>query len=111
MKTLKFSPDAIPSIVSGIKDTTWRLFDEKDLQTKDEIQFINKETNEEFGTATITWVSMRSLGSLTHEDWAGLEKYSSEDAMLDQYRRYYPGQKVDSDTLVKIVTFKFTPKV
>ena len=110
MKTLKFAPDLVPLIVSGDKTTTWRLFDDKDLQTGDEIQFINKETGEEFGVGKVTWVSIRTLGTLRQEDWAGHEKFVSDEAMINQYRRYYPDQKVDADTLVKVLTFKFTPK-
>lgn len=54
MKTLKFTSHLSEKILKGDKTSTWRLFDDKDLKEEDELIFINKETNEEFGTAKIT---------------------------------------------------------
>jgi hypothetical protein len=78
VKTLKFVPELVTLILKGEKTTTWRLFDDKNLQTADELSFINKETGEEFGTGKVTWVSIRTLGTLTDEDWMGHEKFPSE---------------------------------
>lgn len=108
MKTLKFAPHLVPLIESGEKTTTWRLFDDKNLETGDELTFVNKETGKEFGTAKVTWLSVRSLGALTDEDWAGHERFPSDEAMYAQYRAYYPHEDVGPDTLVKILTFEFT---
>ena len=68
MKTLKFAPNLVDKILSGQKTSTWRLFDDKDLQKGDELIFINKETGKEFGTATITSLKIKTLGSLTDAD-------------------------------------------
>ena len=76
MKTLKFAPNLIEKILSGEKTSTWRLFDDKDLQVGDELIFINKETLKEFGTAKITSLKVKTLGSLTDADWVGHEKNS-----------------------------------
>jgi len=35
MKTVKFRPDLAQLIMDGKKTTTWRLFDDKDLQAGD----------------------------------------------------------------------------
>lgn len=110
MKSLKFSAHLVPLIESGEKTVTWRLFDDKFLETGDEIEFINKKTLEPFGTAKIIWVSLRTLGTLTDEDWAGHERFPSDEAMYEQYRKYYPNKNVGPDTEVKILTFEFTPK-
>lgn len=42
MKTLKFTPELCALIVTGQKKSTWRLFDDKNLQVGDELSFINK---------------------------------------------------------------------
>lgn len=110
VKTLKFAPNLVELILAGGKTTTWRLFDDKDLQTGDELIFINKQTGEEFGAAKIAWVSLRTLGTLTDEDWIGHEKFSSDEEMYAQYKKYYPNEVVDQDTVVKIINFDFTPK-
>ena len=110
MRSLKFSPHLVPLVESGEKTTTWRLYDDKFLETGDEIEFINKETGEVFGTAKITWVSLRTLGTLTEEDWEGHEKFESPEDMYEHYKRYYAGKDVGPDTVVKIITFEFAPK-
>lgn len=106
MKTLKFTPQLVKEIISGEKTSTWRLFDDKDLQKGDELIFINKETGKEFGRATITSIVIKTLGSLADEDWVGHEKYSSDEEMYTTYRKYY-GDKVDENSEVKILTFGF----
>lgn len=93
MKTLKFAPHLVPLIISGEKTTTWRLFDDKDIQEGDDLTFINKETEENFGTAIITNLYKKTLGTLTSDDWIGHEKFAPEE-MYTTYRKYY-GDKVD----------------
>jgi len=39
MKTLKFSKNLIPSIVSGEKTITWRCLDDKDLKKETRFYF------------------------------------------------------------------------
>ncbi len=110
MKTLKFMPNLVEKIISGEKTSTWRLFDEKDLRVGDELVFVNKETGNEFGNAMITKMKMKTLGTLTDEDWDGHEKHKSEEEMYQHYRMYY-GDKVGKDSELKILDFAFTPKV
>lgn len=109
MKTLKFDPDLVEKILSGEKVSTWRLFDDKDLQVGDELTLINKETDETFGTGKITTLSIRTLGTLTDEDWNGHERFASDEEMYATFRTYY-GDKVDANSEVKILTFDFIPK-
>ncbi|MCR4333427.1 MAG: ASCH domain-containing protein [Patescibacteria group bacterium] len=109
MKTLKFAPHLVEKILSGEKTATWRLFDDKDLKEGDELIFINKETGEQFGTATITSLKVTTLGTLTDEDRAGHEKYTSDDEIYASFRKYY-GDKVDENSEVKILTFDFKDK-
>lgn len=107
MKTLKFTPHLAQQILAGEKTSTWRLFDDKDLQEGDEIVFLNKETNEKFGTAIVTSLHKKTLGSLEEADWIGHERFSSEEEMYQAFRKYY-GDQVKPDTEVKILTFRFT---
>lgn len=86
------------------------MFDDKDLTLGDEIQLINKETSHIFGTATITALCVKTLGTLEEKDWEGHERFSSEDEMYATYRHYYC-DSVTHDTEVKIITFSFVPKV
>lgn len=94
----------------GEKRATWRLFDDKDLTLGDELQLINKETSHIFGTATITALYVKTLGTLEEKDWEGHERFISGDVMYATYRQYY-GALVAADTTVKIITFSFIPKV
>jgi hypothetical protein len=106
MKTLKFAPHLVDKILSGEKTSTWRLFDDKDLSVGDELSFVNKENDEMFGTAQLTSVKMRTLGTLTEEDWIGHERFATEDEMYATYRTFY-GETVDETSEVKILTFDF----
>lgn len=106
MKTLKFMPHLVPMVLSGEKTSTWRLFDDKDLQKGDELILINKETGEEFSKATIIKVEEKKLKDLREEDFVGHEKFESEAKMYETYKSYY-GEKVNPDTIVKMIDFEF----
>ena len=95
-------------ILKGEKASTWRLFDDKNLQEKDKLGFINKETGEQFGTAIITSLKVKTLGTLTDSDWDGHERVANEEEMNENYKKYN-GDKVGSDSEVKILTFNFKP--
>jgi hypothetical protein len=106
MRTLKFSPHLVDKIISGKKTSTQRLFDDKDLQAGDELQLVNSETGDFFGSAIITELKVRTLGTLTDEDWVGQERFPSNEEMYAIYRKYY-GEDVNPDTEVKIIRFNF----
>ena len=42
MKILKFKNELVSLISSGEKDSTWRLFDDKNLQEGDEVILVNQ---------------------------------------------------------------------
>ncbi len=109
MKPLKFAPHLVEKITSGEKTSTWRLFDDKNLKVRDELIFINKDTNEEFGTAIITGLKIKTLGTVTDDDFAIHERYSSDEEMYSNFRKYY-GDKVNENTEVKIIAFDFKTK-
>lgn len=105
MKSLKFAPELVPLVLSGQKTATWRLFDDKNLQSDDDIELINKETGVSFGRAKVTSVVEKKLGDVQEYDWEGHERFASEEEMYETYRRYY-GNRVGPDTLVRIVRFE-----
>lgn len=107
MKTLKFLENLVSLVLSGEKTSTWRLFDDKDLQVGDELSFIDKKTGKEFATAKIIAVREKSLGKIDDSDFAGHEKFANKEEMLETYKKYY-GDKVDWDTIVRIIEFQIS---
>jgi hypothetical protein len=106
MKTLKFKPYLVDKILKGEKTSTWRLFDDKNLQLGDELEFINKDTLETFGYAKITSLKIKTLGTLEEDDWVGHSRYPSEENMYADFKKFY-GDNVNENTEVKIITFEF----
>ncbi len=105
MKTLKFTTSLVPLILSGEKTSTWRLFDDKNLQKSDELIFIEKETGKEFAKAAIVSVSERRFTDLTDADWQGHERFESEEKMYEAYKKYYKLEVIPS-TILKVIHFK-----
>lgn len=108
MKILKFKSELCEQILSGEKTATWRLFDDKDLQKGDEIQFVNKETGSPIGVGKIINLKVTTLGNLEEQDWDGHETYTSEEQMYKTYKGYY-GEKVGPSSELKIINFSFHP--
>lgn len=50
-------------------------------------------------------VREKRLREIEEKDFEGHEKFESKDKMIETYRKYY-GDKVDWDTVVKIIEFK-----
>lgn len=105
MKQIKFANDLVSKILNGSKTATWRLFDDKDLQTGDQLEFLNRESGEMFARAEITSVQEKSLGEITESDFSGHETFSDREKMLETYRGYY-GPEVGWETMVKMIHFK-----
>jgi len=105
MKTLKLFDHLAPLVLSGEKTTTWRMFDDKDLQVGDDIRFIKTNSGEEFAFARITAVTEKKLGEIGEADYAGHERYGSPEELLASFRKAY-GDQVTMDTPVKMIEFK-----
>lgn len=103
MKTIKFTPELANLIKEGKKVTTFRLFDDKDLQSGDHFIMAIRDGEDvrEFGTAVITDVIMRTISTLQPEDYIGHEVV---DKPLEYYREFY-GDKVSNDSEVKVIRF------
>ena len=108
MKTLKFKDFKAKWILEGVKTATMRLFDDKELKDGDELELINSDLGEVFSKATITEVVYKKLNEIDDVDLDGHEKWENKDEMLQSLKKYY-GDKVDWDTMVKVVKFKLTP--
>ena len=106
MKTLKFRKELSELILSKKKNTTWRLFDDKDLSVGDILSFVVWETLEEFAKVKVISVSETVFGNLKEGDWEGHEKFCSEEEMYKIYSKYY-NCLVNKKTPVKIIKFKF----
>lgn len=105
MKRLKFFSHLVPLILSGEKNSTWRIQDDKDLSVGDRVEFVNTQTGEVFGQANITQVEIKKLGQLTPADFQGHEKFKDEAEMYATYREYY-GPEVGPDTEIKMIDFQ-----
>ncbi len=107
MKTLKFAQNLVPLVLSGEKTSTWRMFDEKNLQAGDHVSFVGG--GEEFAQAEIITLREKRLGDITSEDEIsdGHERFGSDQERLETYRGYY-GDRVTPDTMVKMMTFRLT---
>ena len=105
MKTIKFREYLVPLVLSGEKDCTWRLFDDKDLEEGDRVTLINWNTLEPFSDAILVSVKEKTLKDLHDADFEGHEKFESTEKMYEEYRKYY-GDKVTPESVVKIIKFR-----
>lgn len=104
MKKVKFATSLVPLVLSGEKTSTWRLFDDKDLSVGDDIICVDTTTGAEFASARITSVKEKPLGDVVDGDFVAHEKFESREKMFETYRIYY-GDKVQDDSVVKIINF------
>src|SRR5437868_4501495 len=106
MKVIKFTPELTQLILAGQKTTTFRLFDDKNLEIGDQLILATREGEQvdEFAQAIITSVILRTLGTLKKADYRGHEPVSDP---LHYYRQFY-GDKVSLDSKVKVVRFEVT---
>ena len=105
MKTLKFKNFKAGWILERIKTSTIRIFDDKDLKEGDELELINSDSGEFFARAVVTGVVCKTLGDVDDVDLDGHEKWDNKDEMLQSLKKYY-GEKVNLDTVVKIIKFE-----
>lgn len=105
MKNIKFRPALIEPILKGEKHSTFRLFDDKNLQVGDIVELLNWETKESFAKAQLIKVYEKPLGHLSSEDFEGHKQYDSTEEMIESFRKYY-GDAVTEETLAKVIQFK-----
>lgn len=104
MKIVKFRDYLVPLVLSGEKNSTWRLFDDKNLSVGDEINLQEFGKDKPFAKVRITKVIEKPFKELTEVDKQGHEKFDSDEEMYEVYSGYY-GTTVDEDSLLKIIWF------
>jgi len=104
-KTLKFTEDLIPLILSGQKTSTWRLFDDKNLTVGDELALLNKITGKQFAQAIIISIKEKPLEQIDQNDFEGHESFGGRDKMIQWYKAFY-GNSVTEDSIVKMIEFE-----
>lgn len=104
-KKLKFVGDLPDLIISGKKNTTWRVEDDKNLCVGDKILFLRSENLTQFAVGLLTCVVEKTFGELTESDWDGHEKFLSDCEMYKTYSRYY-SKDINCDSKLKIIKFR-----
>ncbi|HOR23307.1 ribonuclease HI family protein [Candidatus Saccharibacteria bacterium] len=107
MKTLKFSSDQVENIVNKKYSCTWRLFDDKDLDVDDHLEFIDSGTKKTFGYATITKITIKKIRDIDDYDKLNHKSYPSQKAMLADFKRYY-GKNVTLGSVVKVIEYDYS---
>jgi len=104
IKQLKFRKEVAEAIISGSKDSTWRLFDELDLRQDEIVELIVRKTHDRFAKARITKVVEKKFSELTDTDWEGRKRFDSDEEMFKTFSNFY-NKPVDENTVIKIVHF------
>ncbi len=108
MKSLKFRHNLVEKILNGSKTSTWRLFDDKNLEVGDQLQFIDADEKKEFAQAEIVEVKEKTFQQIDDSDFdAGHERYENPEAMIQWFREHC-GDQVTWETFVKIIKFKLS---
>ncbi len=111
---LNFSPNLVPLVLSGKKFLTWRINDDKNINSGDELSLWLKGKDENgseiqgdkpFGKAKVVEVWEKPFKEFTTKEKNGHEQFSSDEEMVNQYKKYY-GNWVSSETKVKIIRFE-----
>jgi len=107
MKTLKFAPELVDLVKNGSKTSTWRLFDDKNIQTGDFLTLIKRPEIVPFAEAQVIAVTEKALKDINEEDKKGHETVGNSEQMYETYSKYY-NQQVTPETIVKIIKFNVT---
>lgn len=105
MKQLRFAQEFIANILNGVKNTTWRVFDDKDLSEGDQLELISSDTEEKFADAQIISIKEKIFGDINEEDKQGVNGDLSEEEMYNKYEKFYK-IPITSHTKLKIIKFK-----
>lgn len=110
MKLVKFRDYLVPLVLSGQKNSTWRLLDDKQLTVGDKIELREFGKDSSFATAEIIKVVEKPFGELTAKDKEGHETFKNDDEMYKTYSSYYD-TRVSSSTVVKIIWFELLDRL
>jgi hypothetical protein len=105
MKIIKFRSSLKENILKGKKDSTWRLFDDKNLSKGDKISLVEWESGKEFAKGIILEVKEKQFHQITKKDRKGHERFKSDDQMYKTYSTYYK-KRITPYTKIKIIKLK-----
>ena len=103
MKTLKFSGSKPELILKGLKDSTWRIADEKSI-TEGDILSLCRTDGTEFAKAEVTRTKESQLKLLVVGDAQGHERLTEGEAIRKLSGYYH--MKVMPQTTVKVIMFR-----
>lgn len=113
-KQIKFEHQLALDIVRGVKTSTFRFFDDKNIRVGDVLEVIDKVERDNpaswlsVGYINVTEVTEKRVADLSETDWLGHETFTSTKAFLKTFRYYY-SQPIDENTPLKIIHFVFKP--
>jgi ribonuclease HI len=113
MKKLKLDHTLAEHILEGAINSTWRLFDDKDLAVNDHVLLVDKvkpddpTTWKDIGVATIDNIVQKRIGDINENDMNEHEGFATKENILKTCQRYY-GSVVTLQTPIKVVYFTFS---
>jgi ribonuclease HI len=114
MKALKLEHRYAQLVLSGQVQSTFRLYDDKDLTVNDEIQLIDQvdrdkpATWQPIGVGIIDQILEKKIADITNEEIVQMIHTQSRQELLNAIHRFYGGQ-IDETVPVKLIRFKFVP--
>lgn len=114
MKQLKFDHDYALDIVEGRKSTTLRI-DDKQIRVGERLQVVDKVSSnkpqlwEVPGEVVVVGVQEFTLDKMPLELLETTEIPNADREGLYAFLHRFYGDKVDADTIVKLITFEFKP--
>jgi ribonuclease HI len=109
MKKLTFADELVEAILSGRKTETWRVNDEKGIQSGDIIACYARPHGNLFGYVQVQQVSVKTFRELESSNSHEHEQYANAEEMYAVYRSYY-GKDIGTETSVKVVSFMLLEK-
>jgi hypothetical protein len=106
----KFIDNLSDLILSGEKDTTWRIEDDKNLYIGDDVLFIKSCDLTQVAKCVLFGFVEIFFGELDDLDWDWHEKFSSDRKMYETYSKYY-SKIINMDSKLKIIKFKILEKL
>jgi hypothetical protein len=110
-KSLKFSDSGASQILAGVKNTTWRIRDDKNIAEGDSLLLIRRGDGLPFAEARVVSAEIKQLSELSAADYQadGWEK-EDKDAAITMLRKYY-GNDVDETSPIKVVKFELVESI
>ena len=107
MKTLKFTDELVNKVLNGERIKTWRLWDDKNLQTGDIVLFLKGEDRVPFAKAKLINVVEKRFDQIDKSDLVGHEVDFNK--IYETANKFY-NRLVTDDTPTNIISFEILEK-